>query len=97
MPPNRVGYIRRRYRQTDAALKRAQEFLAMIHNTILPQHPDIAGSLMAEMDAIEHLRRLHLDYYREHWGGTERGLWRRGSLAVIIDTAPEIRGPEDRR
>lgn len=97
MPPNRVANIRRKYRRTDACLRRAQEHLASIYVTVLPQHPGLAGSLMAELDAIDHLRRLHLDYYRDHWSGTERGLWKPGSLDAILDAAPEVYDPRARR
>lgn len=93
MPPNTASRIRRRLRQVDHNLKRAQELLADVFVTVREQHPDIAGGLLSYILFLEGIRQYHLNLYRTCWGGTERGLWREGDVQDVFANAQPLRTP----
>jgi len=94
MPPNRRANLRRRFRQTDKSLRRAQEHLASIQETWIPQHPELQVSVMAFIGEIEGVRRSLLDLYRRTIGGTERKLWKPGDTDIILEEAKPIPDPK---
>lgn len=93
MPPNRAAIIRRRFRQSDAGLVRAMRYLADVYVTLCDTHDDVANDLIQHIWRINQLRQLHLDLYRRHWSGTERGLYKIGEMRTILDDAQYIDDP----
>lgn len=97
MPPNRRANLRRRFRQTDESLRRAQTYLASIQETWIPQHPELQVSVMAFIGELEGVRRSLLDLYRRTIGGTERNLWKPGDTDTILEEAEPVPTPRSRR
>ncbi|GAH19467.1 unnamed protein product [marine sediment metagenome] len=97
MPPNRRANIRRRFRQTDEALRRAQSYLASIQVTWLPQHPELEVTVLAHISQIEGVRRALLTLYRRTIGGTERSLWKAGDTDTILAEASPVPDPQKGR
>ncbi len=87
MPYNRVANIRRRLRQTDGNIKRAMGFLADVMVTVAPQHLELGVLLYGRLCILDFERQYHLAFYRRHWSGTERGLWKPGDLDIIVEKA----------
>ena len=94
MPYNRAANIRRRLRQVDFHLVRAMRFMADVMVTVGPQHPELGVQIYSRLFMLDFLRQYHLAFYREHWSGTERGLWKPGELDIIISEASIL--PADR-
>jgi len=93
MPPNRAAYLRRRFRQADAGLVRASEYLAEVWATYRSQHPELGPHILALMGEMDAVRLGLLIFYREVLGGTERGLWREEDRGRIVEEARPVPNP----
>lgn len=93
MPPSKREYLKRRCRQADLNLRRAQKFLATIYATVHVQHPDLTPVLLALLGQIDGNRRALKIYYLNVFGGTERDLWTDGDLSIILEEAEAISTP----
>jgi len=97
MPPSRREWMKRRCRQTDMALRRAQCYLATIYKTVYTQRSELTPVLLALLGQIDGIRRANKTYYLEVFGGTERNLWSEGDLDIILEEARSVPGPLDQR
>ena len=93
MPPSKREYLKRRCRQTDTNLRRAQEYLATIYATVHVQHPELTPVLLALLGQIDGTRHAVKIYYLDVFGGTERDLWVDGDLGIILEEAEPILTP----
>jgi len=93
VPPTRMEYLKRRCRQADINLRRAQKYLATIYKTIYLQHPELTPVLLALIGQIDGCRRSIFIYYRDIWGGTRRDLWKPGDVDIIIEEAEPVPDP----
>ena len=96
MPPSRREYLKRRSRQADVSLRRAQEYLATVHATVRVQHPELCPVLLAMVGQIDGIRRAILLYHRATFGGTERDLWKSEDMDTILTQAEEVPDPRYR-
>lgn len=95
MPPSKREYLKRRCRQADMSLRRAQCYLATIYKTVHLQHPELTPVILALLGQIDGIRRGNKTYYLEVFGGTQRDLWVEGDLSIILDEAKPIIAPRD--
>lgn len=79
-------------RQSDQCVMRAMRHLADVLVTVDPQHPELAQRIYVRLLLLEYWRQEHLLFYRQHWSGTERCLWKEGELAIIISEAQVLSG-----
>lgn len=93
MPPSKREYLKRRCRQADINLRRAQKYLATIYATVHIQHPELTPVLLALLGQIDGNRRAVKIYYLNVFGGTERDLWVEGDLSIILEKAEAIPSP----
>lgn len=93
MPVSRREYLKRRCRQADRSLRRAQCYLATINATIATQHAEYCPVLLAIVGQIDGIRRANWMYYRDVFGGTARDLWSSGDLDTILDQAEPVPDP----
>jgi len=93
MPPSKREYLKRRCRQADINLRRAQKYLATIYATVHLQHPDLTPVLLALLGQIDGIRRANKIYYLNVFGGTERDLWIAEDLDIILEEAKPISTP----
>jgi len=93
MPPSKREYLKRRCRQADINLRRAQKYLATIYATVHVQHPELTPVLLALLGQIDGIRRANKIYYLNVFGGTERDLWIEGDLNIILEQANPISTP----
>ena len=93
MPPSKREYLKRRCRQVDINLRRAQKYLATIYATVHVQHPELTPVLLALLGQIDGNRRAIKIYYLDVFGGTERDLWVEGDLSIILEEAEAIPTP----
>lgn len=96
MPPTRREYLKRRSRQADVSLKRAQAYLATVHATVRVQHPELCPVLLAIIGQIDGIRRAILLYHRVAFGGTERDLWKSADMDIILERAETVPDPHYR-
>jgi len=93
MPPSKREYLKRRCRQTDINLRRAQKYLATIYATVHVQHPELTPVLLALLGQVDGVRHAVKIYYLDVFGGTERDLWVEGDLGIILEEADPIPTP----
>jgi len=93
MPVSRREWLKRRCRQADRHLRKAQMYLATIYATVNTQHPEMCPVLLAILGQIDGNRRANLLYYRDVFGGTRRDLWSPGDLDEILDQAEPVPDP----
>lgn len=93
MPPSKREYLKRRCRQADNSLRRAQQYLATIYSTVHEQHRELTPVLLALLGQIDGIRRANRVYYLNVFGGTERDLWVEGDLDIILEEAKPISTP----
>jgi len=93
MPPSRREYLKRRCRQADHNLAKAQDRIATIHKTVVVQHPELGPRLSALIGAIDGIRRDLLMYYRVSFAGSERGLWKSEDMDIILEQAQGVPDP----
>lgn len=95
MPRNRAGWLRRRMRQADDGLERAIRYLGEIRATFEEVgYQDLESETRAYMEKLDRIRQLHLEWYREVWGGTERGLWKEDDLQLVLDLSEPVPDPD---
>ena len=94
MPPSRREYLKRRSRQADVSLQRAQGYLATVHATVREQHPELCPVLLAIIGQIDGIRRAILLYHRSVFGGTERDLWKAEDMDRILEQADKVPNPK---
>jgi len=97
MPPSKREYLKRRCRQADLNLRRAQKYLATIYATVHIQHPELTPVLLALLGQIDGNRRAIKIYYLEVFGGTQRDLWVEGDLDIILEEAKPVPSPHYER
>jgi len=97
MPPSRREWMKRRCRQVDMSLRRAQCYWATIYKTVYVQHPELTPVLLALLGQVDGIRRANKIYYLDVFGGTERDLWSEGDLDIILEEARSVPGPLDQR
>jgi len=93
MPPSKREYLKRRCRQADMSLRRAQCYLAAIYKTVHLQHPELTPVLLALLGQIDGNRRAVKIYYLDVFGGTERDLWIEEDLSIILEQAESVPTP----
>lgn len=72
-------------------------FLADVMVTVAPQHPELATLLYGRLCHMDFFRQYHLAFYRRHWSGSERNLWKPGDLAIIVEEAVPLPADRDLR
>jgi len=93
MPPTKRENLKRRCRQCDGGLRKAQQHLASIYVTIHMQHPELTERLFGIMVQVECVRLAMLAFYQDVWGGTEEGLWNEQDLGIILRSAKPVWDP----
>jgi len=93
MPVSRREWLKRRCRQADRSLRRAQAYLATIYVTVNVQHPEMCPVLLAIIGQIDGVRRSNWLYYEGVFGGTRRDLWTPGDVDRILDQAEPVPDP----
>jgi len=93
MPATRREYLKRRCRQTDHSLAKAQHYLATIYRTVMEQHPELGPEVFALIGAVDGCRRALLLYARRAFSSTSRGLWKSADMDRIVDEAQPVPDP----